>query len=66
MVSFAIVELDDGLTVVTIEPGQTPEDAAVGSSGILIDPGPYLTYEDACEALYALESEDEDGRDIDH
>lgn len=66
MVSFAIVELDDGLTVTTVQPGQTPEDAAVASSGILIDPGPYLTYEDACEALYVLESDDEDDRDIDH
>ena len=59
MISFAIVELDDGLTVATVQPGQSPEDAAVASHGVLVDPGPYATYEDACDALTELESEDD-------
>ncbi len=60
MVSFAIVELDDGLTVVPVQADQTPEDAATANAGILVDEGPYATYEDACEALYALDAADED------
>lgn len=63
MVSFAIVELEDGLTVATVHPGQSPEDAAVASHGILVDPGPYETYEEACEALGELESEVEERRE---
>ncbi|MCA9119119.1 MAG: hypothetical protein H6822_23140 [Planctomycetaceae bacterium] len=62
MVSFAIVELDDGLTVATINPGQSPEDAAVAIHGVLIDAGPYATYEDACDALDELNCEDDDDR----
>jgi len=62
MVSFAIVELDDGLTIATIQPGQSPEDAAMASHGILVDPGPYATYEEACDALSELESDVEDER----
>lgn len=62
MVSFAIVELDDGLTIATIQPGQSPEDAAAASHGILVDPGPYATYEEACDALSELESDVEDER----
>jgi hypothetical protein len=60
MVRFAIVEVDDGLTVATVQPGQTPEDAAAESHGILVDPGPYGTYEEACDALSELEIDDED------
>ena len=59
MISFAIVELEDGLTVATVQPGQSAEDAAAESHGILVDPGPYATYEEACEALSELESADE-------
>ena len=51
MVSFAIIELEDGLTVVTIQPGQSPEDAAASQGGSLADPEPYATYEDAYDAL---------------
>lgn len=60
MVTYAIVELDDGLTVTTVQPGQAPEEAAVASCGVLVDPGPYATYEEACDALAALETADED------
>jgi len=60
MISFAIVELDDGLTVATVQPGQSPEDAAAASRGLLVDPGPYTTYEEACDALNELEGDDED------
>jgi hypothetical protein len=62
MVEFAIIELPDGLTVVELPPGQKPEDVAASQGGILVDPGPYHTYEDANDALIELQSEDEDER----
>lgn len=59
MVSFAIIEVDDGLTVATIQPGQSPEEAAIQQQGLVVDPGPYATFEDACDALTNLELEDD-------
>lgn len=63
MVGFAIIELDDGMTVVEIEPGQTAEDAAASCGGFLVDPGPYPSYDDACDALLALADDEEDERE---
>jgi hypothetical protein len=60
MVTFAIIEVDDGLTVTAIQSGQSPEDAAIKNHGTLVDPGPYATYEDACDAMSALEFEEEE------
>ncbi len=57
---FAIAEIEDGLTVIQVTPGQSPEDAALVEGGVLIDPGPYDSYEEANEALDQLEVEDED------
>jgi hypothetical protein len=62
MIDFAIIELEDGLTVAELQPGQSPEDAAASQGGILIDPGPFPTYEDACDALTALQDDDEEER----
>ena len=57
---FAIMELEDGLTIVEVKPHQTPEDAALKEGGTLVDPGHYPSYDDALDALAELESEDED------
>lgn len=62
MVSFAIIELD-GLAVTTVQPGQSLEEAATKEHGVLVDLGPYATYEEACDALCELESEDEERRE---
>jgi hypothetical protein len=62
MTEFAIIEIEDGLTIIEFEPGQNPEDVAVREGGTLVDPGPYPTYEDALDALADLEGEDEDTR----
>jgi hypothetical protein len=59
MVDFAIIEVEDGLTVVELQPGQDPEDAAVSNGGVLVDPGPYPSYEEAMDALADFEIEDE-------
>jgi hypothetical protein len=60
MTDYAIVETDDGLTVAEIEPGITPEEAAVKRGGVLIDPGPYPSFGEACDAMLAIPDEDED------
>ncbi|MGV3484399.1 MAG: hypothetical protein ACO1RT_08275 [Planctomycetaceae bacterium] len=60
MVSFAVIEVDDGLTIVQVMPGQTAVDAAVKEGGILVDPGPYTTYEEASSALDRLEQGEDD------
>jgi hypothetical protein len=59
MVQFAIIEVDDGLTVIELKPGEKPEDAAARQSGALVDPGPYASYEEAEDALIELQSEDD-------
>jgi hypothetical protein len=63
MVNFAIVELEDGLTVVELPAGQNPEDVAISQGGTLIDPGPFPSFEEANDALIDLQYEDEDVQD---
>jgi hypothetical protein len=60
MLSFAIIEVEDGLTIVEVQPDQNPEDVAIQHGGTLIDAGPYTTYEEANDALLDLQSDDED------
>jgi hypothetical protein len=60
MVSFAIIEVADGLTIVELHHGEPAEEAAAREKGVLVDPGPFPTYEDACDALTDLEAEEED------
>lgn len=57
MVKYCIVEIEDGWTVVERPEDGTAEQAAHHFGGIVIDPGPYESYEDACDALDALQSE---------
>jgi hypothetical protein len=57
---FAIIEIDDGLSIVELQPGQPPEEVAAKQHGILVDAGPFATYEDACDALTELEGEEEE------
>jgi hypothetical protein len=59
MPCFAIIELEDGLTIVEVKPHQSPEDVALRDGGTLIDPGPYATYDEAVDALADLETDDE-------
>jgi hypothetical protein len=60
MPEFAIIELDDGLMVVELQPGQKPEDAAASQGGTIVDAGPYSSYEEANDALVILQTEDEE------
>ncbi len=66
MVKYELVEIDEGLTVIEIPPGMSCEEAARQQSGLVIDPGPYTSYEDAYEALMALKlDEDEEEEEFD-
>ncbi len=59
MPKYAIIEVDTGLTVVPILPGKTAEQMAVQLGGVVVDPGPYPSYEEAYDALLALRAEEE-------
>jgi hypothetical protein len=60
MHNFAIIDLEDGLTIVEVKPYETPEGAALREGGTLVDEGPYTSYDDTLDALADLEPEDEE------
>jgi len=60
MLRYELIETDEGMTVIEITPGMTPEDAARQYDGLVVDPGPYTSYEDAYEALMALKLDPDD------
>jgi len=60
MLQYQIVEIDEGLAVAEAQPGMTPDEVAALCGGLLIDPGPYKTFEDAYDALLALQAEEEE------
>jgi len=64
MPQFAIIEVDDGLEVAEFEAGAPPDEVAAKQGGVLIDPGPYRSYEDAYDALLALSSEAEEEEEL--
>ena len=57
---YAVIETDAGLTVAQYEPGASPEDAAEKQGGIVADPGPYKTFDDAYDAMLAIQEEEEE------
>jgi len=62
---YAIVETDSGLTVAEMKPGMSPEDAAARYGGAVVDPSPYPTYEEACDAVLTLKEDGEEDDDAD-
>ncbi len=60
MALYEIIETDAGLTVVELEPGAEPEETALRHDGVVVDPGPFKSYDDAYDAALALQDEDED------
>jgi hypothetical protein len=63
MTLYTIIETDDGLTVAEMAPDATAEEAAVAHDGVLVDPGPYNSFEEAYDALLELSREDEEERE---
>ncbi len=64
MPTFVIIEVENGLTVVELLAGESPEEAAVRHGGLLVDAGPYHSYEDANEALLALPDKEEPEQEV--
>lgn len=60
MLLYEIIETDEGLAVAEMHPGVGPDEVAAAQGAVLIDPGPYRTFEDAYDALLALQTEDEE------
>ena len=57
---FSIIETDAGLTVAQLAPGTAPSEAAAEQGGVVVDPGPYSTYDDAYDAILAILCEDDE------
>ena len=60
MVSYLVIETDDGLTVAEVQPGMELAEAAERHGGVIVDTNVYKTYDDAYDALLALQADDED------
>jgi len=58
MPGYAINETEAGLTVTEFEHEGRPEYEALRCGGVVVDPGPYRTYDEAYDAMLALEGED--------
>ena len=57
MQCFVVIETDSGLTVATVDENTSAEAEAERSGGVLVDPTPYATFEDAYDALLLIEAE---------
>jgi hypothetical protein len=60
MLLYKIIETDEGLAVAEMHPGVSPDEVAAARGGMLVDPGPYRTFEDAYDALVALQTDEEE------
>jgi hypothetical protein len=57
---FVIIETEDGLTIEQQPPGWTAEQVAAKNNGAVADEGPYASFDEASDALIALQQEDFD------
>jgi hypothetical protein len=60
MRQYAIIETDEGMTVTEVRPELPAEDVAAQHGGVVIDAGPFDSYQDAYDALLALDDEDDE------
>jgi hypothetical protein len=61
---YAIIEKDIGLAVAELPAGQSAEQVAEREGAILVDPGPYHSYEEAYDAILAFQEEEDDEDDL--
>jgi hypothetical protein len=62
MLLYEIIETDEGLTIVELEHDGLAEEAAERHGGVVVDTGPFKTYDEAYDAILALQDEeDEEG-----
>ena len=60
MSEYIVVENDDGLLVVGVAENQTKEQAALANGGVIIDEGPYDTYDEAYDAMQLIPEQIDD------
>lgn len=60
MVTFAIVEADDGFSIIELQPGERIDEVAASRGVVIADPGPFTTLEEAQDALDELQGEEEE------
>jgi hypothetical protein len=60
MAVFSIIETDDGLLVVEHPESMSAEETASRHGGVVIDENPYPTYDEAYDALLALQRDADD------
>ena len=65
MLQYELIETNEGLTVIEIPTGATAEEAARQQAGLVVDPGPFTSYEDAYEALMALKLDEDEEEELD-
>jgi hypothetical protein len=65
MLQYELIETNEGLTVIEIPAGATAEEAARQQDGLVVDPGPFTSYEDAYEALMDLKLDNEEEEELD-
>lgn len=63
MTYFAIIEVDNGMTIVEYQPEDDLIAIAEAKGGTVIDPGPFRNYEEAYDELLNLEPENDDRED---
>ena len=54
MLRYAIIETDEGLTVAEIPEDGSAEGTAASRGALLVDPGPYTSYQDAYDAMMLI------------
>ncbi len=54
---YCILESDEGWTIAEMLPERTADEVAGQIGGVVIDPGPYDSYEEANDALVSLQEE---------
>jgi hypothetical protein len=57
---YIIIEVEDGLMIECLPSGMTAHQVATHHGGILVDEGPFDSYEDANDAMLVLEQEEFD------
>ena len=60
MMLYEIIETDEGMTVAEMTPGASAEETATRRRGVVVDPGPYRSFDDAYDAMLALKDKDDD------
>lgn len=60
MLQYAIIETDGGLTITEIPEHSSPEEMAALHGALLVDPGPYDSYEDALDAMMLIPEGEEE------